>query len=316
MDDQDVVAGLNSLTPAECRVLFWVCQGLPRKRIAEKLFVTERTVHFHVGNIYEKLGLVRLGRTERSHVLHQRYCPLLLERVRDPEQDRGRSRGEEEPEEEPSELALILSDADEDDERGYLPLTGTAVPMIIPDRLPPGPPPIWPSWLGPVLLVCAFMLVVVVVLLALNLFWEPQPVAVVVTATPGLTQAVAQAAPTARATWTMPPSSTPAPSPTPTRIVTPTPTPTEIETATPTPTTTPTLTETPSPTATATPIPTTVAGQRLKPGEVWHQDGMEAVVQHPSFVPYGECRGFLQFDLIIRNTSGWELVTDISGSDF
>jgi DNA-binding CsgD family transcriptional regulator len=49
--------GWGSLTPAEHEVVRLVCDGLPNKDIAARLFVSPRTVHAHLAHVYTKLGL-------------------------------------------------------------------------------------------------------------------------------------------------------------------------------------------------------------------------------------------------------------------
>jgi predicted ATPase/class 3 adenylate cyclase/DNA-binding CsgD family transcriptional regulator len=49
--------GWESLTPAEREVVRLVCDGLPNKDIAARLFVSPRTVHAHLAHVYTKLGL-------------------------------------------------------------------------------------------------------------------------------------------------------------------------------------------------------------------------------------------------------------------
>lgn len=44
------------ITPAERRVLDLVPTTLSRKEMAAKLFISDRTVKFHLGNLYKKFG--------------------------------------------------------------------------------------------------------------------------------------------------------------------------------------------------------------------------------------------------------------------
>lgn len=50
-------AGLDRLTPREREVARLMTAGLSNRQIAEKLCLGERTVKFHVSNIFDKLGL-------------------------------------------------------------------------------------------------------------------------------------------------------------------------------------------------------------------------------------------------------------------
>jgi len=50
-------SGWESLTPAEHEVVRLVCDGLPNKDIATRLFVSPRTVHAHLAHVYTKLGI-------------------------------------------------------------------------------------------------------------------------------------------------------------------------------------------------------------------------------------------------------------------
>jgi DNA-binding CsgD family transcriptional regulator len=47
---------LNSLSPAELRVAAAVATGAPNKAVAEQLFISVKTVDYHLQNIYRKLG--------------------------------------------------------------------------------------------------------------------------------------------------------------------------------------------------------------------------------------------------------------------
>ena len=48
---------LRSLTAREREVLSLLARGRANAEIAQKLFITERTAKFHVGNVLEKLGV-------------------------------------------------------------------------------------------------------------------------------------------------------------------------------------------------------------------------------------------------------------------
>lgn len=58
----------DELTPREAEVLALLADGLPNREIAGKLFVTERTVKFHVGSILAKLGAANRTEAARTAV--------------------------------------------------------------------------------------------------------------------------------------------------------------------------------------------------------------------------------------------------------
>lgn len=43
------------ISEAEAAVVYWVCMGLPTKDVAEKIFRSEKTVKFHLSNIYKRM---------------------------------------------------------------------------------------------------------------------------------------------------------------------------------------------------------------------------------------------------------------------
>lgn len=63
-------SGHAGLTPREIEVLALAAQGLDNVTIGKRLFITERTVKFHLQNAYRKLGAT--NRTEASVIARQR----------------------------------------------------------------------------------------------------------------------------------------------------------------------------------------------------------------------------------------------------
>ena len=50
-------SGLDALTPSERRVAQMAAEGLGNREIAQALFVTEKTVEWHLGQAYRKLDV-------------------------------------------------------------------------------------------------------------------------------------------------------------------------------------------------------------------------------------------------------------------
>jgi DNA-binding CsgD family transcriptional regulator len=103
---------LKELSPRQREVLGYMCEGLPYAQIAGLLVITERTVLFHVGKIYEKLGIAEMPKAARQRELG-RFCPALRYI-----QDQGGLPDSEPapgPEQEPEPSELALEDVSRDD---------------------------------------------------------------------------------------------------------------------------------------------------------------------------------------------------------
>jgi len=57
LDSPDALPSGRDLTSGEFRVARLVAQGLTNREVAEALFLSAKTVEFHLSNIYRKLGL-------------------------------------------------------------------------------------------------------------------------------------------------------------------------------------------------------------------------------------------------------------------
>jgi DNA-binding CsgD family transcriptional regulator len=62
--------GWDSLTPTELRMAACVTEGLSNPQIAERMFITRRTVTTHLTSIYRKLGVS--GRAELAAIAVRR----------------------------------------------------------------------------------------------------------------------------------------------------------------------------------------------------------------------------------------------------
>lgn len=69
LESMNRTAGVEPLTPRECEVLDLLAEGRSNREISERLFVTERTVKFHVSSILDKLGAA--NRTEAVSIAAQ-----------------------------------------------------------------------------------------------------------------------------------------------------------------------------------------------------------------------------------------------------
>jgi DNA-binding CsgD family transcriptional regulator len=59
-------SGLDSLTASERRIAAMAAEGMSNPQIAQALFVTRKTVEFHLGNAYSKLGISSRGDLPRA----------------------------------------------------------------------------------------------------------------------------------------------------------------------------------------------------------------------------------------------------------
>lgn len=109
MNINDPVQQLSALTEREREVLRLVCDGLPYKSIGEELFIAEATVKSHMGNIYVKLGLDSLLKSQRKLILYQVYCPVLQETTFTPKPDEPDG---PEPEAVPKEIIVMVEEDD------------------------------------------------------------------------------------------------------------------------------------------------------------------------------------------------------------
>jgi DNA-binding NarL/FixJ family response regulator len=70
---RDVAAG--ALTPQELRVGMAVAEGITNREAAEQLFVSVKTVEYHLGSIFRKLGLSSRAQLARHHLFAETARP-------------------------------------------------------------------------------------------------------------------------------------------------------------------------------------------------------------------------------------------------
>jgi DNA-binding CsgD family transcriptional regulator len=68
-----MLSGVESLTPSERRVADLAAQGLTTRQVAQALFVTPKTVEYHLRHTYQKLDIG--SRTELTEALPQLALP-------------------------------------------------------------------------------------------------------------------------------------------------------------------------------------------------------------------------------------------------
>lgn len=51
------MASISNLTPRELEILQFVIAGKTNKSIAAEIYISEKTVEFHLDNIYTKIGM-------------------------------------------------------------------------------------------------------------------------------------------------------------------------------------------------------------------------------------------------------------------
>ncbi len=63
-------SGWASLTPTECQVVDLVAEGLTNREIAERMFISPRTVQTHLTNVFRKVGV--RARSQLREAVHRR----------------------------------------------------------------------------------------------------------------------------------------------------------------------------------------------------------------------------------------------------
>jgi len=68
--DSDPSSAASGLSPRELEVLGLVAQGMTNAQVAERLFLSPRTVNAHLNSIYHKLGVSSRSAATRFAVEH------------------------------------------------------------------------------------------------------------------------------------------------------------------------------------------------------------------------------------------------------
>jgi DNA-binding CsgD family transcriptional regulator len=123
--------GIRRLTPSQLTILKLVCEGKTHLQIAEELGYAQVTVTWHMGHVYEKLGIndINMHWQARIRILKKEVCTLLVKHdiVLVPQKP------EPVPEPPPDEvLAMVLHD-----EKYLVKLEPVQPPPIVPP--PPNP---------------------------------------------------------------------------------------------------------------------------------------------------------------------------------
>jgi hypothetical protein len=146
VEREEIVSLLNKLTPREREIFFLRCQGASVKEIAQDLTTSEPTIHFHLGNIYDKLELKPLSPALRLFRMRTVFLPVFLEMANEPPKKPEEDYPKRQPSKESMEMVLrddVQIAAWKGDKGGELvPVS----PKVIDEKeFHPPPPPTLPS---------------------------------------------------------------------------------------------------------------------------------------------------------------------------
>lgn len=74
MDKETFIFMTNGLSMREAQIAVVVCTGLKNKEVGDKLFICEKTVRYHLTNIYKKIP--PRNKTEMILWLHKKKAEL------------------------------------------------------------------------------------------------------------------------------------------------------------------------------------------------------------------------------------------------